>query len=78
MTTVRALLAVAALKGWRTCQMDVSNPFLNGYLYEEVYMTFPAGCTEPSCVITSGSNAAVSNRWSGKVCRLLKSLYGLK
>ena len=78
MTTVRALLAVAALKRWHTCQMDVSNAFLHGDLYEEVYMVFPAGYTALGYVITPHCSQPGSVRGSGKVCRLLKSLYGLK
>jgi len=34
MTTIRALLATATMKGWHACQMDVSNTFLHGDMYE--------------------------------------------
>ncbi|WVZ83807.1 LOW QUALITY PROTEIN: hypothetical protein U9M48_030907 [Paspalum notatum var. saurae] len=44
--------------------MDVKTTFLNGNLSEDVYMTQPDGFVDPQ-------NA-------GKVCKLLKSIYGLK
>ena len=63
MVFVRVFLAVAIIRGWELHWMDVHNAFLRGDLDEEVYMTLPPGF--------SGSSY-------GKVCRLCKSLYGLR
>nr|GEW10555.1 uncharacterized mitochondrial protein AtMg00810-like [Tanacetum cinerariifolium] len=71
MVTVRDLLAVAAMNGWDTCQMDVSNAFLYDDLFEEVYMQMPQGYV--------GEGESVQNTTSSTlVCKLKKSLYGLK
>nr|GEZ06489.1 cysteine-rich RLK (receptor-like protein kinase) 8 [Tanacetum cinerariifolium] len=43
MVIVRSLLAIAAMKGWFTCQMDVSNAFLHSDVFEEVHMKPPLG-----------------------------------
>ncbi|PKI42197.1 hypothetical protein CRG98_037436 [Punica granatum] len=54
---------MAMAKGWEIHQIDVNNTFLHGDLDEEVYMRLLLG---------------YSSQGHGVVCRLKKSLYGLR
>lgn len=63
MVTIRVVLSLAAMHVWSLHQMDVFNAFLQGDLVEEVYMIPPPG------LLQQGESA---------VCKLNKSLYGLK
>ncbi|GJY20268.1 zinc finger, CCHC-type containing protein [Tanacetum coccineum] len=63
-TTIRLLLALAAIHDLVIHQMDVKTAFLNGDLDEEIYMKQPEGFVMPG--------------HESKVCKLKKSLYGLK
>lgn len=76
MTTVRAVLAVAAMQDWYTFQMDVTNAFLHGDLHECVYMKMPKGYTHFGSRIELNTEAKKPS--STTVCKLKKSLYGLK
>jgi hypothetical protein len=63
-TTIRVLLALVASHGLHIHQMDVKTTFLYGELDEEIYMEQLNGYRIPG--------------QENKVCRLIKSLYGLK
>ncbi|GJT77290.1 zinc finger, CCHC-type containing protein [Tanacetum coccineum] len=63
-TTIRLLLALAAIHNLVIHQIDVKTTFLNGDLDEEVYMKQLEGFIMPGN--------------EHKVCKLVKSLYGLK
>ncbi|WKA11562.1 hypothetical protein VitviT2T_029049 [Vitis vinifera] len=58
------LACIAAARGWSLHQMDVNNAFLHGNLHEEIYMS-------PSLGLRRQGEENL-------VCRLHKSLYGLK
>ena len=61
-TSIRLLIAIAAIFDLKIHQMDVKTVFLNGDLEEEIYMDQPEGFVEPG--------------QESKVCKLTKSLYG--
>nr|XP_016468537.1 PREDICTED: uncharacterized mitochondrial protein AtMg00810-like [Nicotiana tabacum] len=52
MVTVRTLIALAASRGWNLYQIDVYNIFLQGDLYEEVYMELPQGFRKGDSFVT--------------------------
>jgi hypothetical protein len=62
--SVRILLAIVAYFDYETWQMDVKMTFLNGNLTGDVCMTQPEGFVDP--------------KHAGKICKLQRSIYGLK
>lgn len=60
--TIRLLIALTSIRNWHIHQIDVKNSSLHGYLQEYVYMSIPDGIMAKS----------------EQVCKLQKSLYGLK
>ena len=63
LTTVRIFIALATAKSWPLHQLDINNAFLHGFIDEEVHMYHPEGYTAAK---------------PGQVCKLKRSLYGLK
>jgi histone deacetylase 1/2 len=62
--TIHLVLSIAASRGWALRQVDVSNAFLHGFLFEDVYMQQPPSFEDP--------------RYPSHVCKLQPALYGLK
>ncbi|PNX79902.1 hypothetical protein L195_g035893, partial [Trifolium pratense] len=62
--TIKVVLTIALGQGWTLHQMDVNNAFLQGQLYEDVYMQQPPGF--------------VHSEFPHHVCKLKKAIYGLK
>lgn len=60
--SVRCVLSIAAIEDMEIVQFDVKTAFLNGDLKETIYMQIPEGIEHKS----------------NEVCRLKRSLYGLK
>jgi len=63
-STIRTPIALATIHDLVVHQTDVKTTFLNGDLEEEIFMSQSEGCNVP--------------RQENKVCKLKKSLYGLK
>ncbi|GKA72462.1 retrovirus-related pol polyprotein from transposon TNT 1-94 [Tanacetum coccineum] len=61
---IRILIAIATYYDYEIWQMDVKTAFLNGHLFEEVYMEQPEGFVNP--------------KYPNHVCKLKRSIYGLK
>ena len=62
--SVWIILAIAAYFDYEIWQIDVKTAFLYGNLTEDVYMMLPEGFVDPTN--------------TGKICKLQKSIYGLK
>jgi hypothetical protein len=63
-TSIRTIISLASIMGWKLHQMDVKTSFLNGQVEEEVYLEQPKGF--------------VVHRKESRVCKLKKALYGMK
>ncbi|GJV37235.1 calcineurin B-like protein 4 [Tanacetum coccineum] len=63
-TSIRMVLAIAALRKLKVHQFDMKMTFLNGDLENVLYMNKPEGFMAPAL--------------ESKVCRLVKSLYDSK
>lgn len=62
--SIRILLSIATFYDYEIWQMDVKTAFLNGNLEESIYMSQPEGF--------------IKQDQEQKVCKLKKSIYGLK
>ena len=64
MTSICLFFSMAAMRSWSLYQLDIKNAFLHDDLVDEVYME------QPPRFVAQGE--------FGLVCKLRRSLYGLK
>ena len=62
--TIRIVLSLVVSQGWLLRQLDVNNAFLQGHIYEDIYMAQP-----PEFIDFENPT---------HVCKLGKSIYGIK
>jgi hypothetical protein len=62
--SIQILLSIVAYFDYEIWQMDVKIAFLNGNIEEELYMVQPEGFVDP--------------KDANKVCKLQRTIYGLK
>ena len=62
-TTIRAVISLASVLGWKLHQMDVNTSFLNDEVEEEIYIEHP--------------DRFVIHGKESHVCKLKKSMYVL-
>ena len=63
-TSIRTIIALAPVLGWKLHQMDVKTTFLNGKIEHEVFLEQPDGF--------------ILHNKGTHVCKLRKALYGIK
>nr|GEV85918.1 hypothetical protein [Tanacetum cinerariifolium] len=61
---IRILIAIAAFYDYEIWKMNVKTAFLDGHLFEEVYMVQPEGFVNP--------------KFPNRLCKLKRSIYGFK
>ena len=62
--TIVRLVSITIMNGWDMRQLDINNAFLQGTLFEDVYMTQPLGF--------------IDHDRPDHICKLKKAIYGLK
>lgn len=63
-TSIKDIISIASVMGWKLHQMDAKTAFLNGVIEEEVYIEQPPGFE--------------THDRESHVCKFKKALYGLK
>lgn len=70
--SIRIFLSIATYYDYEIWQMDVKTAFLNGELEENIFLS------QPENIFMSQPEGFVSQGQEQKVCKLNRSIYGLK